>query len=641
MTSTTVKKLIKSELLSENYLVTELPKLLKSCQKKLPEITKKNIIKSLSKYLVLQKETNSITFDLSKKIPKSKVESNKKLFKKIKKKMKNTINQDPLVYHYPLNRSSAQESMEKKYYKNRTAFIKDTSINGTSLYSGMNRGCYIELVKQKDLKKSNKPSDGIKIILPPKFNMLPHEYDVWIVSVVENLNFETSPYYFHQHSVKYWRYQDLCETDYKSSDKNVYQYPVDSPYQVKEMTDLEYGPYGSQWVHDKNQTDDQLTDTIKERSKKFTLLRNIKLPDQRSKQWFQQRRGAITASAVSTILNDNKYEMGYSFIEKKVDEPIFQVNAPCYHGKKLEEPATMIYQYRMNVKVEEFGLLIHPKYPFIGASPDGICSPFKLDGKSKSKYVGRMLEIKCPVSRKIITTGKIAGGICPIYYYHQIQQQLECCDLDECDFWQCKILPYENREEFIADTNVKEPFRSKETGFEKGCLIELIPSSSIPLIKNGKKEVYNKDIHNKEIWGNTNFIYPTKIEMTPYECDIWVAKTLANLSKHPLIKKMKKKSPPVNYVFHKIKYWKLSSSHNITIKKDPKWISDNMENMKKTWNCVSYFRENEEIYKKWKSYIKEIFDSYSGKLNNPYYHKKNREVANKKIMEKAYQLCDQ
>ena len=106
-----------------------------------------------------------------------------------------------------------------------------------------------------------------------------------------------------------------------------------------------------------------------------------------------------------TVLNENKYEMQYSFIEKKVDEPQFQNNPACYHGKMLEEPATMIYEYRKNVIVEEFGLMMHPNYKFVGASPDGIVSPFKLDGKSLTKLVGRMLEIKCPVTRKIKTTG--------------------------------------------------------------------------------------------------------------------------------------------------------------------------------------------------------------------------------------------
>ena len=56
-----------------------------------------------------------------------------------------------------------------------------------------------------------------------------------------------------------------------------------------------------------------------------------------------------------------------------------------------------------------------------------------------SDMVGRMLEIKCPLTRKIKTSGEVDGEICPHYYYCQVQQQLECCDLEYCDFWQCSL----------------------------------------------------------------------------------------------------------------------------------------------------------------------------------------------------------
>ena len=35
--------------------------------------------------------------------------------------------------------------------------------------------------------------------------------------------------------------------------------------------------------------------------------------------------------------------------------------------------------------------------------------------------------------------GEIDGEICPHYYWVQVQVQLECCDLEEFDFWQCSI----------------------------------------------------------------------------------------------------------------------------------------------------------------------------------------------------------
>ena len=119
---------------------------------------------------------------------------------------------------------------------------------------------------------------------------------------------------------------------------------------------------------------------------------------------------------------------------------------------------------------------------------NGIVSHYKHNGKHKTNLVGRMLEIKCPVSRKINTTGSVRGVICPVYYWDQVQIQLETCDLDECDFWQCKIIEYENREAFIKDTDGKEPFRSKQFQNEKGCLIQLMPKRLPSEAKNKKND---------------------------------------------------------------------------------------------------------------------------------------------------------
>ena len=47
---------------------------------------------------------------------------------------------------------------------------------------------------------------------------------------------------------------------------------------------------------------------------------------------------------------------------------------------------------------------------------------------------------------------------------------------------------YEDRDEFIEDTDPNEPFRSKEYGLEKGCLIQLVPKKRMDEIQNGDYE---------------------------------------------------------------------------------------------------------------------------------------------------------
>lgn len=65
------------------------------------------------------------------------------------------------------------------------------------------------------------------------------------------------------------------------------------------------------------------------------------------------------------------------------------------------------------------GRIKHPSLPRLGASPDGIIT--------EGSRAGRLLEIKCPISRVI--DGKI-----PIRYYCQMQLQAEVCDVDAVDY---------------------------------------------------------------------------------------------------------------------------------------------------------------------------------------------------------------
>lgn len=393
---------------------------------------------------------------------------------------------------------------------------------------------------------------------------------------------------------------DKMEVD--EDEKKMYTFPTEE-YTVTKRTDDENGPYGTQWIHDEQVDDDYDEETLK-REKQFEKLRNIVLPDQRSPEWFEMRSGRITASDGGCVLGVNKYEPSYKFITKKIDPPPFKTNKFCYHGTKLEEIATMIYEYRMNVKVEEFGMMGHHSIPFLGASPDGIIGKYKLDMKSKTKYVGRMLEIKCPFSRTIKTSGEIYDNICPAYYWIQVQQQLECCDLDECDFWQCNISEYKNRKEFVEDTDPREPFRSKKTGFEKGCLIQLLPKSEI---ERSKRSLYE---YEDVVFNHSKFLYPPKIEMTPYECDHWVASTFSNFNNaeykdgvYVVDNKNKVSFNPSDYVVDKVLYWRLENSHCVTIHRDREWFERSLPTYDKMWKYVTFFRKNADKKKIFLDYI--------------------------------------
>ena len=100
------------------------------------------------------------------------------------------------------------------------------------------------------------------------------------------------------------------------------------------------------------------------------------------------------------------------------DENQKNISIHCIHGIKFEPIAQMLY-LKNNIELHEFGSIRHKNLNFIAASPDGISSN------------GIMSEIKCPL-KKIY-------GIPPIYYWYQMQQQLEVCNLNSCDFLECDI----------------------------------------------------------------------------------------------------------------------------------------------------------------------------------------------------------
>ena len=316
--------------------------------------------------------------------------------------------------------------------------------------------------------------------------------------------------------------------------------------------------------------------------KHFQTLFHTPQPEQRTKAWYEFRHLRVTASDTATAVDLNPYEPYQNFIVKKCDPDFpFHDNIHCHHGKKYEPIATMVYEHIYNNKVTEFGCLPSEKYPILAASPDGICSKSTLDGKF-SERLGTMLEIKCPVTREIKTKGKICGEICPFYYYLQIQQQLLCCELDKCDFWQCKILEYQSREEYIKDTTMKskltEGVDSKEKEINplitKGCLLQLLP------IKYDLDPTNNQDCQEFK----AKFIYPPRLDLTTEEYDEWTIDAIANW-------KTRYPEWADNYYMDKIIYWYVPLSHNVEICKREEWFLSTIYSvLLKTWKKVNYFR---------------------------------------------------
>lgn len=353
-----------------------------------------------------------------------------------------------------------------------------------------------------------------------------------------------------------------------------YKFPIEPKYARIKRLGLENAPIGSTSINDQNQIDDIIDPTMKAMQLHVKKLRAIISPDQGTQEWLAMRRDKITASDGGAVVDVNKHEAPYKFLVKKLLPSTFSGNMYTHHGKKFEKIATSIYEFRLNVTVDEYGLLGHPKYKFLGASPDGIVGWYKKDEKHLTKYVGRMVEIKCPLTRKINMEGDIFD-ICPEYYWVQVQLQLECCELEECDFWQCSIYEYSGRDEFINDTDKNEPYRSKTSTFEKGCVIQLLPCSKI---KETSEQKYLE-----QVYEFSKYVYPPKIDMTPYDYDRWIAEFVSTLNQNPKYK---------NYYVDRIIYWRLNKSNCTLIKRDKEWFATALPKLRKMWDYVEFFRAN-------------------------------------------------
>lgn len=173
----------------------------------------------------------------------------------------------------------------------------------------------------------------------------------------------------------------------------------------------------------------------------FRILCHINetLPEQRTPEWYKFRENLLTASSWGNILGyiGSRKEV---LLQKCGYEPSqFKGNEFTRWGTKYEPIATRIYERRTGKTITDFGCMRHPAPEnfFLGASPDGISDD------------GVMLEIKCPPKRVIC-------GTPTDYYWAQMQGQLEVCDLERCDFLECKLAEFNSSDEYMEHIKMVE-----------------------------------------------------------------------------------------------------------------------------------------------------------------------------------------
>jgi len=263
-------------------------------------------------------------------------------------------------------------------------------------------------------------------------------------------------------------------------------------------------------------------------------------PKQRTPEWYQRRYNMMTASniwqAFSSDAQRNRliYEkckpLDFGYTENKW----VNTDNSLHWGVKYEPLTVILYEYITGAKVEEFGCIQHPKYPFIGASPDGIVT------NPESPLYGRMLEIKNIYNREM-------NGIPNEAYWIQMQIQMETCDLDACDFVETRFKEYEDETAFWQDC---------ETRF-RGIILHFTASdgrSNVPLYK----------------------YMPLDIPLTKESVDAWIQYTSSEVEvTHMLFKKV---------------FWYLDAIEMSVVLRNQKWFDAAVPTIEDVWNTITQER---------------------------------------------------
>jgi putative phage-type endonuclease len=277
---------------------------------------------------------------------------------------------------------------------------------------------------------------------------------------------------------------------------------------------------------------------------KIAFLKEQEQPEQKTKEWYQFRYNLITASNLWKVFGTESQVN--SLIYEKC-KPLQEIShdslqsGPLFWGIKYEPVTVMIYEDMFNTKVDDFGCIKHGKYPFIGASPDGI------NVDETNIRFGRMIEIKNIYNREIT-------GIPKKEYWIQMQLQMEVCKLETCDFVETRIKEFDDMEEYL----------DKREEYEyNGIVLEFLPkfkpcdiSSNEQVLNNNKKKLFHMILDNSK----------SKNEI------------------EEIINKAREDNE--NFYLLGVSYWYLDEFSCVLVKRNELWFKNSLSEIENVWNII-------------------------------------------------------
>ena len=196
--------------------------------------------------------------------------------------------------------------------------------------------------------------------------------------------------------------------------------------------------------------------------------------EQRTEDWYNIRKGKMTASNAETIIANGKgletyiYNLMAEYYSSAEKENY--INADMQRGIDLEPEARLEFEFYTDLDVQEVGFIEYNE--FIGVSPDGLIGD---DG---------LIEIKCP-NDSIYFKLLLNDNIMP-EYIAQMQMQMYVTDRQYCYF--VSYNPNFEKSLYIKKiTRDEEMIEKLKKGLERGTeLIKEIKENFRKVGTNGK-----------------------------------------------------------------------------------------------------------------------------------------------------------
>ena len=255
--------------------------------------------------------------------------------------------------------------------------------------------------------------------------------------------------------------------------------------------------------------------SVEERKAKVEAIKLLPQIEQRTEAWYRQYAELLTASEFASLFQGGKKrkDLVWSKAFPKTEDTkpnrlacrTEEMN-PFGWGIRFEPVIKQILEYKENSILYESGRLVHRTNKKLAASPDGL-----IESSWHKDQVGRLVEIKCPYSRKI-------GGEIPFEYWVQMQIQMEVADIDECQYVEAEIVSKKSTggEVDLSGTTVQGTVYLLQTdvpegeAFEYKYLYSKINSNGEPCLPEGYKLIetipwglkkwHRKVVHRDRIW---------------------------------------------------------------------------------------------------------------------------------------------